>query len=397
MELLKSLPETLERTRRELELQIALGPPLATKGLGTPEVGAAYERALELCRKIGETPELFPVLFGLFIFYLVRAEHRKAREFAEQLFNLAERVGDPGLLLEAHLALAYVSLFLGEPTVAREHLDQAIALYDPERHRSHAFVFGYDPGVGGLGWAAITLWLLGYPDQGLKKSEEALALARKLAHPFSLGFAFFCAAWLHELRREWSAAAEHAEAAVALSAEQMFADFLFLGTVFWGQALVGEGSTDEGIVHMHDALAAAPSIGRDLNRSCYLAMLAAAYGKAGRTDEALALVADALALRERRDERIWEAEIYRVKGELLLKSEDSCEAETCFRHAIDIARRQSAKSLELRAVMSLSRLLQKQGKKKEARQMLAEIYGWFTEGFDTADLKDAKLFLGELS
>jgi class 3 adenylate cyclase/predicted ATPase len=397
LELLKSLPDSLERTRRELELQIALGLPLATKGLGTPEVGAAYDRALELCRKIGEPPELFPVLFGLFIFYLVRAEHRKARELAEQLFNLAKRVGDPGFLLEAHLALGFASLFLGELTLARHHWYKVIALYDRERHRSHAFVYGYDPGVGCLGWAAITLWLLGYPDEGLKRSDEALALARTLAHPFSLGFALFCAAWLHVLRREWPTATEHAEATVALSAEQMFADFLFLGTVFRGQALVGQESTDEGIAQMHDALTAAPSIGRDLNRSCYLAMLAAAYGKAGRTDDALALVADALALAERRDERVWEAEMYRVKGELLLESGGSCEAETCFRRAIEIARRQSAKSLELRAVTSLSRVLQKQGKKEEARQMLGEIYGWFTEGFETADLKDAKGLLDALS
>jgi tetratricopeptide (TPR) repeat protein len=192
-------------------------------------------------------------------------------------------------------------------------------------------------------------------------------------------------------------AAEHAEAIVALSVEQEFADFLLTGSLARGVAVAEQGRTDEGIAQMRDALAAMPSRGRELGRAYYLAALAAAYGKMGRTDDALALVAEALALVEGRDERHWETEIYRVKGELLLESRRSSEAETCFRRAIEIARRQSAKSLELRAATSLSRLLQKQGKKEEARQSLVEIYGWFTEGFDTADLKDAKALLDELS
>jgi predicted ATPase len=396
LDLLTSLPDSLERTRRELELQIALGAPLiATKGYGA--AGPAYGHALELCRKIGETPDLFPVLFGLWVFYVVQAEHKKARELAEQLFNLAQRAGDPALLLRAHHAFGTASFWLGQPTVAREHLEEAIALYDSQRHRSHAFVYGRDPGVASLVYAAPALWHLGYPDQALRRSDEALALARKIAHPFSLGFALYLAIWLRELRGEWPMAAEHAEAMVALSAEQGFADFLLQGNFARGAALAELGQIDEGIAQMRDTLAAMPSVGRELKRPYDLATLAAAYGKAGRTDDALALVAQALALVESRAERVWEAGIYRVKGELLLESRRSSEAETCFRHAIDIARRQSAKSLELRAVMSLSRLLRKQGKKKEARQVLAEIYGWFTEGFDTADLKDAKALLQELS
>jgi predicted ATPase len=398
LELLKSLPETLARTRRELELQIALGAPLmAIKGYAAPEVGAAYDRALELCRTIGETPELFPVLFGLSVFYVVRADLKKTRELAEQLLNLAQRVGDPALLLEAHLQLGTASFYLGEPTVAREHWDRAIVLYDPERHRSLAFVYATDPGVVGLAWAAAALWDLGYPDQALKRSDEALALARKIAHPFSLAFALVFANWIRALRREWPMAAEHAEATIALSAEQGFVHWLLLGTFYRGAALTEQGRTDEGIAEMRDALAAMPSRGGELGRPGYLAWLAAAYDKAERTDEALALVAEALALVERRDERNWEAEIYRVKGELLLESGGSSEAETCFRRAIEIARRQSAKSLELRATTSLARLLDKQGRQDEARRILGEIYAWFTEGFDTADLKDAKALLEELS
>jgi class 3 adenylate cyclase/predicted ATPase len=398
LELLKSLPETLERTRRELKLQITLGAPLiATKGWGAPEVGAVYHRALELCRRIGETSELFPVLFGLGVFYLLRADHRKFRELAEQFLNLAQRVGDPVLLVQGHAGLGVASYYLGESTVARQHWDKGIALYDPERHRSLAFIYGTDPGVVCLAYGALALWQLGYPDQALKRNDDALALARKIAHPFSLAWALNFAASIRRLRGEWPMAAEHAEATVTLSAEQGFADWLLVGTFRRGWVLAEQGRTDEGIAQMRDALAAMPSRGREIERPENLARLAAAYGKAGRTDEALALVAEALLLVERRDERNWEAEIYRVKGELLFESRRSPEAETCFQRAIEIARRQSAKSLELRAVTSLSRLLQTQGKEDEARQMLAVIYGWFTEGFDTADLKDAKAVLEELS
>jgi adenylate cyclase len=191
--------------------------------------------------------------------------------------------------------------------------------------------------------------------------------------------------------------AQHAKATVALSAEQGFADFLLLGTFHRSWALAEQGRTDEGIAQMRDALDAMPSRGFKLSWPGQLAALAAAYRKAGRTDDALALVAEALALVESRDERWWEVEIYRVKGELLLESRRSSEAETCFRRAIEIARRQSAKSLELRATTSLARLLDEQGRQDEARRMLGEIYGRFTEGFDTADLKDAKALLDALS
>jgi adenylate cyclase len=192
-------------------------------------------------------------------------------------------------------------------------------------------------------------------------------------------------------------AAEHAEAAVALSAEQGFANFLLMGTFYRGWALAGQGRTDEGIARMRDALAAMPIIGFELARPFYLAALAVAYGKAGRTDDALALVAEALALVERRDERWCEAEIHRVKGELLFESGGSSEAETCFHRALEITRRQSAKSFELRATTSLARFLNEQGRQDEARRMLGEIYCWFTEGFETADLKDAKALLDAVS
>jgi predicted ATPase len=223
-----------------------------------------------------------------------------------------------------------------------------------------------------------------------------VALARAVAHPLSLAFALSFAAWVRNLRKQSLLAEERAEATIALATDQGFTFFLMFGTILRGWAQAEQGKV-EGIAQMRHGLAAMSGLAVVSLRPCALSLLAAACGKLGQTADALALVAEALAAVESSEERHWEAETCRLKGELLLDSKGSSEAESCFRHAIDIARRQSAKSLELRAVTSLGHLLKKQGKKEEARQMLGEIYGWFTEGFDTADLKDAKALLEELS
>ena len=398
LRLLETLPDSPERAQRELTLQVALGAPLmATKGYAAPEAGKAYARALDLCRQIGDSSELLPALFGLWVFTLVRAEYRTARRLGEQLLGHVENAPDSGPPVEAHFALGATSFFLGELAIAREQLDQTIALYDAERHHPQELIFGQDRGVMPRVFSALILWHLGYPDQALKRSEEALALSRVGAHPFILAYAQSFNALVRNLRGEWLLAEEHAGAAIALSSDKGFEVFLSDGTIFRGWAQAGQGRLKEGIAEMRHGLAARSDLAVESFRPCFLSQLAAACGRLGKSDDALALVAETLASVERSEERHWEAEIYRLKGELLLDSKDSSEAETCFLHAIDVARRQSAKSLELRAVMSLSRLLQKQGKKEEARQMLAEIYGWFTEGFDTADLKDAKAQLEELS
>jgi predicted ATPase len=386
LRLLETLPDTPERAQHELTLLVSLGVPLsATKGYAAPELERIYARARDLCQQIGEPPELFTVLYGSRTFYFARGEYRTARELGEQLLGLAERARDPDLLVEAHSALGDITCLLGELVTAREQSDKAIALYNSERHRSQAFVYGQDPGVVSLSWAALALWHLGYPDQALKRSEEALALGRVVAHPFSLAYALNFATWLRIVRREWSLAEKQAKATIGLSTEQGFMLFLSDGTIFQGSAQAGQGRVEEGIVQMRHGLAARSSLVTEVFRPCALSQLAAACGKVGQSGDALALLAEALAAAERTGERHWEAEIHRLKGELLLDSERSSEAETCFLHAIDIARCQSAKSLELRAVMSLGRLFQRQSKRNEARQILAEIYGWFTEGFDTAD------------
>jgi class 3 adenylate cyclase/predicted ATPase len=406
LELLKTLPDTSERAQQELTLQIALGAPLiATKGNGAPEVEKTYARALELCRRVGETPQLFPVLFGLRGFYGSRAEYKTARELGEQCLTLAQSVQDPTLLLLAHLGLGAILFFLGEFTLAREHLEQGIALYDPQQHNPHASHTAQDPGVVCLTYAAWILWLLGYPDQALKRSPEALTLAQELSHPYSLVWALNLGAKVHQWRREGQATQELTETWITLSHEHGFPYFLAEGTFLRGSALAEQGQVEEGIAQMRQGLAAFRAMETNPAPAYWLALLAEACGKVGQVKEGLKMLAEALAFVSKSEECFYEAELYRLKGELTLaqssvqslESSVQKEAEECFQKAIEIARKQQAKSLELRAAVSLSRLWQQQGKQREAHELLAEIYNWFTEGFDTKDLQEAKALLEELS
>jgi TOMM system kinase/cyclase fusion protein len=408
LELLATLPDTPERAQQELDVQTTLGPALMfTKGQAAPEVLQAYARARALCQQMGETPQLFQVLRGVWLFYLMRMELRTARELGEQLLTLAQQVGDPALLLEAHYALGTPLNYLGAFPAAQAHFEQGIALYDPQQHRAHAVRYGLDPGVMCRVYAALTLWWLGYPDQALQRNHEALTLARELAHPFSLACALFFAAWLHNLRREWPLTHELAEAAIALATEQGSAQFVAGGTFFRGCALTewdpapgaGQGHVEAGMAQMQQGLAAWRATGAEVLRPYGLALLAKASAQVGQREAGLALLAEALAVLNDTGERRWEAELHRLKGELLLAraAGHDAEAETCFRQALDIARGQQARSWELRAAMSLARRWQHQGKCAAAYELLAPIYGWFTEGFDTADLQEAKALLGELA
>ena len=407
LQLLTTLPDSPERNQHELALQVTLGVPLtATKSWGAPEVENVYFRARELCEQVGDTPELFPTLFGLWAFYFVRAEYKTAHELCEQLLRLAHSQHDPALLLEAHLTLGATLYSLGELASGRTHLAQGNALYDSQQHHSLAFIYGsVDPGVVCLCHTTRVLWLLGYPEQALRSSHEAVALAQELAHPFSLGFALSFTAGLHQLRRERHLAQDGAEAAVALSTEQGFPHWLAGGTMLQGWALAEQGHGAAGLSQIREGLAAHRATGAEISRSHYLALLAEAYGKDGQVENGLSTVVEALAFVERTEERFYEAELYRLKGELVLqkfkvqssrfKGEE--EAEAYFHKALEVARQQEAKSWELRAATSLAQLWQGQGKTTEARELLAPVYGWFTEGFDTADLKDAKALLNELS
>ncbi len=401
IELLKTLPDTPERTQQEILLQVTLGVPLsAAKGWAAPEVELAHRRARDLCQQVGETPQLFPVIWGLFAFYLVRGEWQTARELAAQVLNMAQHIQDSVLLAEAHYAMGNTLLWCGELTSARAHLEQGLGHYNPQRDRAHALLRGYDPGVACLSFLGRVLWHLGFPDQALQCSDEALSLAYDQAHPFSLSWALSWTAAFHQLRREVQETRRWAEAAFTHSTEQGFPFFAAHGMVLRGWALVQQGQETEGTFQLHQGLAAYQATGAEIERSHWLALLADAYGYVGQIEEGLHVLAEALAERSRHRIRYYEAELYRLKGKLLLQQQvvsNVHQAEACFHQALDVARRQQAKSLELRAAVSLSRLWQRQGKRNEARQLLAEIYGWFTEGFDTADLLEAKALLEELS
>ncbi len=400
IDLLPRLPDSPERIQRELRLQLAVGPALiAVRGTAAPEVEAAYSRARELCERVGDPPEFFPALWGLWIMHLVRGELRTAYELAERLLWRAQGAHDPALLMYARYALGVTWFRMGEFLPAREHLETALSLYDPKRHRPLIFRYlGVDAGVYCLSYAAWTLWHLGYPGQALERGNEALTSAQALSLPLSLVFAEFFVVVLRQYRREAGEAQEPTESLIALCAEHEFPDWFAMATGLRGLAMAKEGHKEEGIAQIQEGLAAYRATGAELYRPYFLCLLAEACMETGRFDDGLRALTEALNAADEHENRHYEAEIHRLKGAVLLKQDDSnaAEAQYCFERAIEIARKQSAKSWELRATMSLARLLAKQGRREEARTMLAEIYGWFTEGFDTADLKDAKALLEEL-
>jgi len=428
LELLTTLPDTRGRAQQELILHLTLGAPLqATRSFGSPEVKATYTRARELCQQVGETHQLFPVLFGLRTFHHVGSEFLVARELGEQLLGLAQREHDSALLIEAYRALGSTLFHLGEFGTAQVHLEQGLTLYDAQRHHPHAFFSNMEPGVFGLSYAALVLWYLGYPDQARQKSAAACTLAQKLSSPYSLGNARAFAAMSYQLRRDRPLTHEWAEAAITFAREHGFPVWAGQGTVLQGWGWAEQGQSEEGISQIRQGLATHEAIGAGLLKSYHLALLAEAYGKAGQAEDGLAALTEALTVVDQSGERFYEAELYRLKGELVLQSgvrsqnksrqvrspesevpstqpltpstqaAAAQEAEGYFLKAIEVAHHQQAKSLELRAVMSLSRLWQQQDKKKEAHRMLAEIYHWFTEGFDTKDLQEAKTLLEDLA
>ena len=406
LELLKTLPETPERVQQELALQLGLGPALqCIKGWTAPEVASVYARARELCRQLGETTQLFTVLYGLSRVSFVRAQYQTAREQTQQLLSIAQNLPDADVLLVAHWALGHGLLFDGELVLARTHFERASALYDPTRHRLLAAVYtGVDMGVISLGYAGGTQWLLGYPDQAVDRDEQARDRAEKLSHPYSLGIALHFSSILHMFCGDGEGALKFADENVRLATDHGFQLLLPSAICFRGGALVELGQVEAGIAQLGEGLAALDALGAGACQTMRLGWQAAGYGRLGRVEEGLEVVAEALAASARTGECFFEAELYRLRGDLLLKRDAQAaeskvegEAEVSFRQALEIARRQQAKSWELRAATSLSRLLASQHRRDESHALLAEIYNWFTEGFDTADLKEAKALLDELA
>ena len=418
--LLERLPDTPERAEQELCLQLTLGVPLiATEGYAAPDVGSAYLKARELCQQLGcQTPDVSEALWGLWAFHTVKGELGTAREIAEEFLRLAERLPYPGLAMRGHLAMEVTFVHLGEFPLSLEHFEKALRLYDPERDRDDAFFYSQNSEVAMRSYAAWVLWFLGQPDRALKRMQEALTLARELAEPHGLAHAFYFAAILHRLRREQRPAQEYAEAAIAVCSEHGLALYQAFATIVRGWALLEQGLQEEGIEKVREGLAAHQATGAKVARPHFLAVLVEALGKVRQAEEGLRVLEEALELTHPNGEACYLAELYRIKGELLLMQATDrvlsravaggkavveaeppavAQAEGCFSQSIKIAQQQKAKSWELRAVVSLARLYQNQGKQEEARGLLTQIYDRFTEGFDTVDLREAKALLDELS
>jgi DNA-binding winged helix-turn-helix (wHTH) protein/tetratricopeptide (TPR) repeat protein len=411
IEVLGQLPDTVERARQEVDLQTTLGLTyMAAKGYATPEVGTAYARALVLCQQMDDAPQLGRVLGGSWIFHLARAEFHTAREMTEQLLTLGEKTQDPAILGPAHHGLGQVLFHTGEFAPAKEHLEQAFALFTRQLLSSPDAVRSVQDGrVISLGFSAFSLWHLGYPDQAYQKAQEALTLARELSHPFTLAYALFFVASVHGYRGDHALVHQPNEEMLALSLEHGFPVFVVAGTFVRSLMFLAQGKVEiaEGIAQIRQCMDAYRATGAVSGLPMLLAVLAEVQMVAGQVEEGRASLSEAQATVDRTGERRYDAMLSHIKGKLLLGRiireqdakdhiEKTAEAEACFRHAVDVARQQNAKSLELRAVMSLCLLCQQQGRRDEARKLLAEVHDWFTEGFDTADLKAAKALLEEL-
>ena len=397
--LLAQWPETPARAQQELPMQMALGAALmVTKGFGHPAVEHAYARARTLCQQVGDTSLLFPVLSGLWRYANGRAQHQQAWELGEHLLAVAQQSGAPGLLLQAHHALWTTAYSTGAFPATRWHAEQGLALYTPEQHHTQTERYGgHDPGVCGRTYLAKSLWLLGYPTQAEQWNEAALELAQALGHPFTLGHTLQGAAGLHQMQRDVPRTYERAAAALCLGTAQGSQYLVATSIVRLGWAMALQGRVDEGLTQIRQGLAIWHTIGTPHIRAEMLALLAEAYGHAGRVAEGLAALAEAQAIVATTGGQLNAAELSWLQGKLLWQAGQPLEeVEACFQQQRTIAYQQQAKAWELRAATSLSRLWQQQGKRAEASALLAPLYGWFTEGFDTTDLQEAKALLEEL-
>jgi predicted ATPase len=392
LEVLGDLPASLERARRELALEAAIGAALmVNEGYGSLEANQKFVRAHELCQELATTDSLPEIMLGRWSFHEVRSEFEEATRLGEEFVALAEGIGDPTLLSAPHWTRGDTLFFLGEFARASEHLESGSSLYDPSRDSARLFLLAQDPSVACLSFLGWIQVYLGYPDRGLKLGRDAVERARTLAHPFSLARALLFVSFLLQMRREPQAVLETTDASVALCTEHGFPFWMAYAVVLRGWSLAQSGIADERIENILEGLNAHAAGGTDLTRPYVLSLLAEAHVAGGHFEQALVAASEALGFLEKNGERHHEAELHRLRGQILVMSGRTTEeVEPHFRRAIAIARRQSAKWPELRATTSLARLLDKEGRPAEARRMLGEIYGWFTEGFDTADLRGAK-------
>jgi predicted ATPase len=396
LELLTSLPDSASRQRQELELQIALGRALiVAHGYAAPAVGETYARARALCEQL-DRPEIVPVLYGQWVHHVVKGLLRLAREIAAELLQRGEDGADAAITVMGHRASGITCFYLGELLAARAHLEQALARFDPAHRPLDMSFHIQDPLVTLLSHLSWDLIFLGYLDQARFRSEAAIEEAHKLGHAYSLAYALTTACFVDWATRSREELLMRADALIAASDEHGFPFNRAVGTGWRGCALAGSGQTAEGIALLRAGLAAYRATGAVTFVPLLLTLLADAEGKAKQQDRGLGHLAEAERLVAETGERCNEAELHRVRGELLRAGHDPAGAERCFCQAIGIAQLQSAKFWELRAAISLARLWREQGKRDAARDLLAPIYAWFTEGLDTPVLKDAKALLDEL-
>jgi predicted ATPase len=393
--LLATLPERPERARHELSVQLALGELLrATQGVGSPDVGTIYSRAYTLCQQTGETSALARVLWGLSQFQMTRGQVATAGELAQQLLDLAHHRPDTEYVLEGHFLLGTMACYRGDFLAARTHLEQSWRLADTVPAPSATLRGGFVRGVTPRTSLARVLWALGYADQAQQRSQEALALARQGEHLPSLAYAECFVGLVCQCRRDVAGTQGHADALCTLATAQHWPLRAAQGRILQGWALAMQGEAAAGVVYLRQGLES-PDVGPEHLRPHWLVLLAEAYGRAGQPEAGLQVLAEAVTLMATTEMWWSEAEISRLQGELRLQlaRPDIPQAEACFQQALAVARGQQARSLELRAALSLAHLWQQQGKRTEASELLASVYGWFTEGFDTADLQEAKALL----
>jgi adenylate cyclase len=396
LELLTPLPDSAARAQHELALLLILGQRLmAARGYGVPEVGEVYTRAHTLCQQVGEPLQHCQVLQGLYRFHLLQAQLRRAGELSQECLRLASDEHDRPLVQEGYMDSGLIAFYQGDPVTARAHLEQSLRLYNAPRLSILLFPNGYKFGVRHGFYGMMVLWLLGYADQAQQWSQELLTKAQQVEHtPSQVSTQLFTAIFAQH-RRDVAATQAYAEATMDLAAAQGFEHRVAQGRMMRGWALAMQGDAATGVAHIQQGWEAVQSIGQKLYHPYHLALLAEAYGQAGQPEAGLSALDEALTLVEATEERWWEAEVHRLKGELLLQLPlpDISQATACFHQALEVARSQQAKSLELRAALSLSRLWQQHSKQDQARQLLTEIYSWFTEGFETPDLQEARVWL----
>jgi predicted ATPase len=401
LRLLDGLPETRERKQLDLDIHITLVSALmASKGYGNPEVVAALERANRLVTETAAvgTPLHFSVLYGLWVSDFNAANLTGALEHAGNCLSSAQSQPSSGPRLVGHRILALSLIHSGDYPAALTHFETAASLYRPEEHRDSAFRYGQDIGVSALVLSSWALWHRGYPDQSARAADRALAYSRELGHAHTLAHALALAGIAAVFARDVATVWGYGNDCVALANEHGFPQWAAVGRVLQGWAEAQQGQATTGIARIRDGLAAAEATGSHHNSPLFLTMLAEALALAGEIEEGLAALDNALATTAASGAKGWSAEIHRLRGELTgrLPYPDPAKAEDSFRTALAIAREQGTRGYELRAATSLARLWGKQGRQGEARDLLGPLYGWFTEGFDTPDLKESKALLDEL-